>query len=129
MPIIIKLTGSALRRRCSADRRRQNHYVKDVEGRERALSVQRLVHNDLQATLGIVEANNTCHDHGTFSSSCEDGRTALLERVFAYHTLTNHCRLEHSACLQIVLSNRTQKKHANLKHYPTNNSIADFIHH
>jgi len=37
--------NSALRRRCSTYRRRQSHYAKDVEGRERALSVQRLAYN------------------------------------------------------------------------------------
>ena len=36
---------AALRRRCSAFRRRQNLYAKTVEGLERALSVQRLLHN------------------------------------------------------------------------------------
>ncbi len=37
--------NSALRRRCSAYRRRQNLYAKTVEGLQRAVTVQRLVHN------------------------------------------------------------------------------------
>lgn len=37
--------NSALRRRCSAYRRRQNLYAKQVQGLQRALDVQRLVHN------------------------------------------------------------------------------------
>ncbi len=37
--------NSALRRRCSAYRRRQNLYAKKVEGLQRSLTVQRLVHN------------------------------------------------------------------------------------
>ncbi|ASC71823.1 hypothetical protein XM38_027770 [Halomicronema hongdechloris C2206] len=37
--------NSALRRRATAYRRRQNHYAKQVEGLQRALDVQRLIHN------------------------------------------------------------------------------------
>jgi hypothetical protein len=37
--------NSALRRRCSAYRRRQNLYAKNAEGLQRAVTVQRLVHN------------------------------------------------------------------------------------
>ena len=37
--------NSALRRRCSAYRRRQNLYAKNNEGLQRAVTVQRLVHN------------------------------------------------------------------------------------
>jgi hypothetical protein len=37
--------NSALRRRCSAYRRRQNLYAKNTEGLQRAVTVQRLVHN------------------------------------------------------------------------------------
>ncbi|WP_148216055.1 IS1 family transposase [Acaryochloris marina] len=36
---------SSLRRRASSYRRRQNHYAKTVEGLQRALNVQRLIHN------------------------------------------------------------------------------------
>ena len=37
--------NSALRRRASAYRRRQNHYAKRLEGLQRALNVQRILHN------------------------------------------------------------------------------------
>lgn len=37
--------NSCIRRRCSAYRRRQNHYAKTVEGLQRAVTVQRLIHN------------------------------------------------------------------------------------
>lgn len=37
--------NSALRRKATAYRRRQNHYAKRVEGLQRALNVQRLIHN------------------------------------------------------------------------------------
>lgn len=37
--------NSALRRRASAYRRRQNFYAKNVEGLQRVLDVQSLIHN------------------------------------------------------------------------------------
>ena len=37
--------NSAIRRRCSAYRRRQNHYAKTRSGLQRAITVQRLIHN------------------------------------------------------------------------------------
>ena len=37
--------NAAIRRRCSAFRRRQNLYAKTVDGLERAVTVQRLIHN------------------------------------------------------------------------------------
>lgn len=45
--------NSALRRRCSAYRRRQNFYAKRVEGLQRALTVQRLVHNWVRPHWGL----------------------------------------------------------------------------
>lgn len=41
----VEAFNSALRRRATAYRRRQNHYAKVVEGLQRALNVQRLIHN------------------------------------------------------------------------------------
>lgn len=41
----VEAFNSALRRRATAYRRRQNHYAKAVEGVQRALDVQRLLHN------------------------------------------------------------------------------------
>jgi hypothetical protein len=37
--------NAAIRRRCSAYRRRQNHYAKQQQGLQRSIDVQRLVHN------------------------------------------------------------------------------------
>ncbi len=45
--------NSALRRRASADRRRQNLYAKRVEGLQRVLDVQRLVHNWVRSHGGV----------------------------------------------------------------------------
>lgn len=37
--------NSSIRRRCSAYRRRQNHYAKNIDGLNRAVTVLRLIHN------------------------------------------------------------------------------------
>jgi hypothetical protein len=37
--------NSSIRRRCSAYRRRQNHYAKTRSGLQRAITVQRLIYN------------------------------------------------------------------------------------
>jgi len=50
--------NSALRRRASAYRRRQNLYAKRVEGLQRVLDVQRLVHNWVRSHWGL-EKNTT----------------------------------------------------------------------
>ncbi len=47
--------NSALRRRCSAYRRRQNLYAKNVLGLQRAVTVQRLVHNWVRCHWGLAE--------------------------------------------------------------------------
>lgn len=49
----MKLTKRALRRRSSAYRRRQNLYAKRVEGLQRVLDVQRLVHNWVRPHWGL----------------------------------------------------------------------------
>jgi len=45
--------NSALRRRCSAYRRRQNLYAKNTKGLQRAVTVQRLVHNWVRPHVGL----------------------------------------------------------------------------
>ena len=45
--------NSALRRRCSAYRRRQNLYAKNTEGLQRTVTVQRLVHNWVRPHMGL----------------------------------------------------------------------------
>jgi hypothetical protein len=47
--------NSALRRRCSAYRRRQNLYAKCVQGLQRVLEVQRLIHNWVRPHWGLVQ--------------------------------------------------------------------------
>jgi hypothetical protein len=49
---------SSVRRRASADHRRQNHYAKVLEGLQRALNVQRLIHNWIRPHWGL-EKNQT----------------------------------------------------------------------
>ena len=53
MPITAEAQNSALRRRSSAYRRRQNLYAKRVEGLQRVLDVQRLVHNWVRPHWGL----------------------------------------------------------------------------
>jgi hypothetical protein len=50
--------NSSLRRRASAYRRRQNLYAKAVHGLQRALNVQRLIHNWVRPHWGLAK-NNT----------------------------------------------------------------------
>lgn len=50
--------NSSLRRRASAYHRPQNHYAKVVEGLQRALNVQRLIHNWIRPHWGL-EKNQT----------------------------------------------------------------------
>lgn len=47
--------NSALRRRCSAYRRRQNLYAKCVQGLQRVLEVQRLIHNWVRPHWGLAK--------------------------------------------------------------------------
>lgn len=49
----VEAFNSALRRRATAYRRRQNHYAKKVEGLQRALNVQRLLHNWVRPHWGL----------------------------------------------------------------------------
>ncbi len=53
MPITAEAQNSALRRRASAYRRRQNFYAKRVEALQRVLEVQRLVHNWVRPHWGL----------------------------------------------------------------------------
>lgn len=47
--------NSALRRRCTAYHRRENLYAKRVEGLQRTLSVQRIVHNWVRPHSGLAK--------------------------------------------------------------------------
>ncbi len=72
---------------------RQSHCAKDVEGRERALTVQQLVHNWGTTPLGVSQGNHTCYGNEALSSSCEDGGIALLQWILSPRVLTNQCRV------------------------------------
>jgi hypothetical protein len=48
--------NSSIRRRCSAYRRRQNHYAKTVQGLQRAITVQRLIHNWIRPHWSLGKA-------------------------------------------------------------------------
>ncbi len=52
----VEAFNSALRRRATAYRRRQNHYAKKVTGLQRALNVQRLLHNWVRPHWGLDKA-------------------------------------------------------------------------
>jgi hypothetical protein len=58
----LEALNSALRRRATAYRRRQNQYAKIVEGLQRALNVQRLLHNWVKQFTKIVEKQNLCSE-------------------------------------------------------------------
>lgn len=45
--------NSAIRRKCSAYRRRQNLYAKKVQGLNRAITIQRLIHNWVQPHFSL----------------------------------------------------------------------------
>lgn len=47
--------NSAIRRRCSAYRRRQNHYAKTTKGLQRAITFQQLVHNWVKPHWGLAK--------------------------------------------------------------------------
>ncbi len=47
--------NTAIRRKCSAYRRRQNLYAKKVQGLNRAITVQRLIHNWVQPHFSLEE--------------------------------------------------------------------------
>ena len=47
--------NTAIRRKCSAYRRRQNLYAKKVQGLNRSITVQRLIHNWVQPHFSLEE--------------------------------------------------------------------------
>lgn len=49
----VEAFNSVLRRRATAYRRRQNHYAKKGKGLQRALNVQRLLHNWVRPHWGL----------------------------------------------------------------------------
>lgn len=61
--------NSALRRRCSADRRRQNLYAKQVEALRRVLDVQRLVQALGASSLELCQRDNSSDGDGVLQPS------------------------------------------------------------
>ena len=74
--------NAALRRRCSAFRRRQNLYAKTVAGLERALTVQRLIHNWVRPHWATQVTPATAIG---FVSRTLSLREILLSRGFYYN--------------------------------------------
>jgi hypothetical protein len=58
--------NSALRRRCSAYRRRQNLYAKNTEGLQRVVTVQRLIHNWVRPPVGLCKNKTPAMAIGLF---------------------------------------------------------------
>ena len=77
--------NSALRRRCSADRRRQNLYAKQVQGLQRVLDVQRLVHNWVRPHWSLAK-----------------GTTPAMAMGFCNRPLSMHELLTHSGFSFII---------------------------
>lgn len=65
--------NSAIRRRCSAYRRRTNTYAKHVFGLQRTLTVQRLVHNWVRPHWGLDSKTTLLFGSGVVPSTSEDG--------------------------------------------------------
>ncbi len=76
--------NSALRRRCSAYRRRQNLYAKNTEGLQRAVTVQRLVHNWVSPHVGLGRNKTPAMEIGLYHRPLS--MLDLLSRGF--HSLT-----------------------------------------
>lgn len=78
--------NSALRRRCSAYRRRQNLYAKNTEGLQRAVTVQRLVHNWVRPHVGLGKNKTPAMAIGLFHRP-----VSMLELLSArgFYSLTN----------------------------------------
>lgn len=73
--------NSALRRRCSAYRRKQNLYAKKLSGLQRTLDVQRLIHNWVRPHWGFVKGTTPAMRMG-FCSRPLTVRELLCSRGF-----------------------------------------------
>jgi hypothetical protein len=82
---------SALRRRCSAYRRRQNLYAKNTEGLQRAVTVQRLVHNWVRPHGGLREEQDSSYGDRVISSTTFHAGVAFIVRLSLPHVLTDQC--------------------------------------
>ena len=66
-----------------------------VDGLQRSLTVQRLVHNWVRPHWGLEQGTTPLFGDGVLPSTREDGGIAHLERLSLYHVLTDQCQLAH----------------------------------
>ena len=78
--------NSAIRRKCSAYRRRQNTYAKNVAGLKRAITVQRLIHNWVRPHHSFVNGQTPSMAIGLYTRP-----VTLLEflTIRGFHSLPN----------------------------------------
>lgn len=81
----VEAFNSALRRRATAYRRRQNHYAKKLEGWQRALNVQRLLHNWVRPHWGLGQTRTPAMAMGFIERPLKIAEL-LLSRGFEYFT-------------------------------------------
>jgi len=91
--------NSSIRRRCSAYRRRQNHYAKTVKGLQRAITVQLLIHNWIRPHWGLDKGTTPAFGFGLLSTSSDDAGILDYTRVFVYHKLGDQCQKLSTALL------------------------------
>ncbi len=91
MPTTMKPDGSAIRRRCSAYRRWQNHYAKTVAELQRAITGQRLIHNWIRPHWSLGNQTTPAIVFGILYSSDLDGGILDCAGVFSYHELEDQC--------------------------------------
>lgn len=84
--------NAALRRCCSAYRRRQNLYAKTQYGLQRVLDVQRLPHNWVRPHWGLGKPTTPAMAIGFYSRPIINLKNPLYERVSVYLLLTDQCR-------------------------------------
>lgn len=82
----VEAFNSALRRRATAYRRRQNHYAKQVKGLQRTLNVQRLIHNWVRPHWSLGKARTPSMAMGFIERPLRLSEI-LLSRGFEYLTL------------------------------------------
>ena len=78
--------NGALRRRCSAYRRRQNLYAKNTEDLQRTVTVQRLIHNWGRPHVGFAKTKTPAMAIGLFHRPL-----SILELLSSrgFYSLTN----------------------------------------
>jgi hypothetical protein len=83
--------NSALRRRATAYRRRQNHYAKQVEGLQRALDVQRLMHNWVRPHWSLGKQTTPAMAMGFIQRPLKLSEILVSRGLSVLHSLTGQC--------------------------------------